>query len=270
MSLVFEQNLNCSVRLYNSDVLKVLSDIPDKTVDLVFADPPFNLDKEYEKKLSPEEYYLWCYKWISEGWRVLKDNGSFFLMTAQHHVGKMMQGLESGGFYRNMIIWHNSSMPVKNKFCTGYQPILYYVANEKRFTFNYGVEKRESKAVLPWGRKNKAHSIKDIWDDIPFISGGCMASSEAILSPGTKKKAHPCQMPIKLADRIVKYCSNAGDTVIDLFAGSGTMLSSCRKLNRHIIGIEVSREYCDNIVSRLNGNFDDRISVSNIDGEDYD
>lgn len=270
MSLFFEQITdNSRISLYHSDVLDALSSMPEKTADLIFADPPFNLNKEYEKELDPEEYYSWCAKWISEGWRVLKDNGTFFLMTAQHHVGRMMLSLENKGFYRNLIIWHNSSMPVKNKFCIGYQPILYYVANEKKFTFNYGVEKRESKVVLPWGRKNKAHSIKDIWDDIPFVSGGCMASSEAILIPGTKKKAHPCQMPIKLADRVVKYCSNPGDTVIDMFAGSGTMLVSCRKLNRNIIGIEASREYCKNIALRLNASIETGETVED-NGDDYD
>lgn len=229
------------------DVLPVLQE----KATLIIADPPFNLNKEFDTPMTSEQYYAWCDSWISQCWQATTDNGSFFLMNIQEHIGEMMMSMKKHGTFRNQIIWFNSTMPVKNRFCIGYQPIIWYVKNIKDYIFNYGSEKRVSTAALPWGKKNHAHSLKDIWDDIPFISGGCMASKEAVLAQGTKKKAHPAQMPLHLAERMIQYCSNEGDLVVDPFAGSGTTLLSALALNRKCVGIEANKEYCDLIVSRL-------------------
>ncbi len=212
--------------------------IPEK-MDLVFADPPFNLGKEYETPMSEQDYLAWCSKWIEVGVSLLAPNGAFWLMTRQPYVGHMMLMLEKMGLhFRDLIVWLNSSMPVKHHFCIGWQPLLWYVKNLDEYTFNYGAERRESSAAIPWGRKNNAGSIKDVWDDIPFVSGGCIPSKQTIFRSGTKRKAHPAQMPLGLSDRIVKYCTNPGDTVVDLFAGSATMGVSCTELNRHYYGLE--------------------------------
>ncbi len=243
------------VTLYCGDALECMQDILQddqfEWVNLVIVDPPFNLNKEFDTLMSAEKYKTWCDKWITLCWDMAQDDASFFLMTIQEYVGDMMEFLELGGEFRNQIIWFNSSMPVKTRFCIGYQPILWYAADAKDYVFNYGAETRQSNAALPWGRENKAHSIKDIWDDIPFISGGCMAAKEAILAPGSKRKAHSAQMPLALANRMIKYCSNEGDTVFDPFAGSGTTLVSAKRLKRKAIGIERNKDYCDIIVRRL-------------------
>jgi site-specific DNA-methyltransferase (adenine-specific) len=241
-------------KIYNLDCIEeMINYIDNESIDLIIADPPFNLNKVFDKKLSLQEYYDWCEKWIRNLFEKLKPTGSIFIMTAQEHVGRMSYYLDYYGYFRNLIIWFNSSMPVKNRFCRGYQPILYYVKDErKHFTFNYGIEKRDSKAVLPWGRKNKAGSIKDVWDDIPFVSGGCMASKEAILEKDSKKKMHSAQMPIKLADRMILYCSNVRDIVLDPFVGSGTVPLSAKNLERNFIGFETDKRYYDLANERLN------------------
>ena len=221
--------------------------------NLIIADPPFNLKKVFDQNWERDEYYGWCDTWIAESFEHLSPGGSIFLMTIQEHVGEMMRLMGKWGTFKNLIIWHNSSMPVKNRFCIGYQPILWYVHDDNDYIFNYGSEQRHSKAAIPWGRKNKSHSLKDIWDDIPFVSAGCMASKEAILVPGTKKKVHSAQMPIRLAERMIKYCSNPGDTILDVFAGSGTTLVAARGLDRKSIGIEKNEEYCRLIIDRLEG-----------------
>lgn len=235
--------------LINGDCLEELPSF--KNIDLIFADPPFNLGKEFDVPMTNEEYYSWCEKWINLCWDVLSQHGSFLLMTIQEHSGAMMEIMRKRGCFRNLIVWRNSSMPIKNRFCLAYQPILYYVKDIKNYTFNYGQEQRHSTAAIPWGRENNAHSLTDIWDDIPFVSGGCMASREAIMAPGTKKKLHSAQMPTKLSDRIIKYCSNEEETVLDPFAGSGTTLVSARSLNRIGIGIEKNDEYCKLIKDRI-------------------
>lgn len=229
--------MTVTAELRHGDCLEVLPELKGK-VTLVIADPPFNLGKEFDRKWTDEEYYAWCEALINACFDRLEANGSFFLMTIQRHVGRMMLSLGRLGHFRNMIVWLNSSMPVKDRFCIGYQPILWYVKSLDDYIFNYGVERRVSRAVLPWGRENTAHSIKDIWDDIPFVSGGCMASSEAILLPGTKKKAHPAQMPIRLAERMINYCTKEGDTVLDPCMGIGTTGVACIRTGRNFIGVE--------------------------------
>lgn len=241
---------NDQIVLYQGECESVLPELP-KTVSLVIADPPFNLKKEFDEDRTKQEYLQWCDNWIQLCWDRVSDRGSFFLMTIQEHVGSMMGSLEKVGSFKNLIVWHNSSMPVKTRFCIGYQPIVWYVRNEKDYIFNYGSEQRQSTAVLPWSRQNNAHSIRDIWDDIPFISAGCMASKEAILEPGTKRKVHSAQMPVRLAERMIKYCSNENDLILDPFAGSGTSLVAAQRHRRRAIGIERSEKYCDLIVSRI-------------------
>lgn len=244
--------------LYHCDVFDGLNYIDDESVDLIIADPPFNLNKDFDVFMSSTEYIQWCDDWIQKCWKKVKPNGSFFLMTIQDHIGAMMNSLSSKGFFRNQIVWFNSSLPVKDRFCIGYQPILWYVKNLENYTFNYGAEKSVSKTrSLPWGKKSNVFSLKDIWDDIPFISGGCMASKEALfVGDGSRKKKHSAQMPINLASRMIKHCSNEGDTVLDPFSGSGTTLISCKLLNRKSIGIERNEEYCSLIIDRLNGDLE--------------
>lgn len=253
MSCIYHQEPHLYTVIHGDCILELHPDARGlfANFNLIFADPPFNLGKEFDVPMTDDEYYAWCKRWIDNCWEALAPQGSFFLMTIQEHVGKMMEYMGRHGHFKNLIVWCNSSMPVKNRFCVGYQPILYYVKDKKNFTFNYGAEKRHSNAAIPWGKENNAHSIKDIWDDIPFVSGGCMASKEAVLQSGSKKKVHSAQMPLKLADRIIKYCSNDGDAVLDPFAGSGTTLVSAVSLKRWVVGIEKNEEYCKLIVDRL-------------------
>ena len=247
--------LNENIEIHQTDFLDFKI---DRKIDLVFADPMFNLNKEYASSNDyREDYYDWCKQWIKKCWGLLNDSGCFWLMTIQEHLGQKFSTMEEYGSFRNMVIWFNSSMPVKNRFCIGYQPLLWFVKDLKNYTFNYGVEKRVSQAALPWGRENKAGSIKDIWDDIPFISGGCMASKEAILQDGTKKKVHPAQMPLALAKRIVSYCTNPGDTVLDPFMGSGTVGVVCAQLDRKFIGIDISEQYFNLTKTRLENTIKD-------------
>lgn len=243
-----------SVNLYQGDCLEVLPKL-DMKFQLVIADPLFNVGKPYERtKMGKVDYWSWCWRWLKMVREVMSDNASIFVMTRQELVGDMMQILSEHVFlkFRNLIVWYNSSMSVKNKFCVGWQPILYYSVGSSP-TFNFGAQKRCSQAVLPWGRENKAGSIKDLWDDIPFVSAGCMVSKEAILLPGTKKKAHPCQMPEALAERMILYCSNPGDNVLDPMMGSGTVPVVAKRLGRNCVGIEKRSDYYELAKKRVEG-----------------
>jgi len=242
------------VQIRCGDILEVARSITAGSVDLVFADPPFNLGKEYshtDDDLGRNEYIEWTRSWLRACANLLKNTGSVYVMTIQKDIWIYQQLLEEMGFlFRNIIAWKNSSMPIKNRYCINYQPIIYFTKTDE-YTFNCKAESHISNAALPWGRKNKGNLMIDQWNDIPYVSGGCMAAKEAIFESGTKKKAHPCQMPVRLAERVVKFSSNPGDLVLDPFVGSGTTAEACLRLGRRFIGVDVSPEYCAIANARL-------------------
>jgi DNA modification methylase len=140
-------------------------------------------------------------------------------------------------------------MPLKKKFTISYQPIMFYTKSNQ-FTYHHDADSENTKSAMPYGRTPKGSTMKDLWDDIPFVAGGCMASKEAFLYPGTKHKYHKCQMPLKLANRIILASSNENDIVYDMFSGSGTFLVKAAELNRRYIGTEISNEYVENIIKQ--------------------
>ena len=235
-------------KIYNTDTIELMKQLPDNSVDLIFSDPPFNLGKDYGvDKDKRDNYYEWCADWIKEGWRILKPTGSFYLMTIQDHLQEMLSEMKKYGIQQNIIIWKNTSMPLKKKYSIAYQPILYFTKS-KEYTYHHDADGQVTSAALPYGKKPKSFTMKDLWDDIPFIAGGCMASKEAILYPNTKKKYHKAQMPLKLAQRIPLASSNDGDIVYDMFSGSGTFSVKAKELNRNYIGAELNEEYIENVI----------------------
>ena len=248
-------NKKYNMDIVHADCIEYIRTLPTASVDLVFADPPFNVGKSYSPSqtdaLPRDQYIAWCNTWLAECVRVLKPTGSIFVMTVQSNVWFMQHALEvSGCVFRNIIAWHNSSMPVKNRFCISYQPILYYTKTSAA-PFNFGAQRRKSTAVLPYGRTSSVGSIKDTWDDIKFVSAGCMAHPEAILVPGTKRKAHPCQMPEGIAERAILYTTREGDLVLDPFMGSGTVGVVAQRLCRRYVGIDKEEQYTQLASARI-------------------
>jgi len=235
--------------------IDVMKEIDADSIDLIFSDPPFNLGKDYgdtsKDDLSFDKYIEWCDEWVKECCRILKPTGSIYIMNISENIWIFQRIFHDLGLrFKNMIAWKNSSLPVKNRYCLNFQPILFYTKSDK-YTFNYGYESHISNAAMPWSRKNKGNLMIDQWNDIPFIAGGCMASKEAILEEGAKKKAHPCQMPLKLANRIIGFSSNENDLALDPFVGSGTFALSAKMMGRKYIGIDINSKYCDIAQKRI-------------------
>ena len=237
------------------DFLEIAKEIDSDSVDLVFADPPFNISKKYtnfEDNLSRKDYITWTDKWLEECFRILKNTGSIYVMNIQENVWFIQKKLEElGMLFRNIIVWKNSSMPVKSRFCINYQPIIFFTKSSK-YTFNYDAQKHYSDAVLPWGKKNNGNLMIDYWNDIPFLSGGCIAAKESILIEGTKRKAHVCQLPIALIKRMILFSTNENDIVLDPFAGSFTTAIAALETKRNYICVEKIDEYYDLGKKRIN------------------
>lgn len=235
--------------LYHGDCIDIMGSLPAESVDMIFADPPFNLGKKYGgdtkgDTLSPEKYYKWCEEWIEEGFRLLKNTGSFYLMTVDDHLPELFPMMKKRGVFVNLIKWKNVTNTYNRKsFRKSIQPILFYGKTEG-YKFNHKAQTRRVK--LPWEANktiNESGQLLDLWEDIPFVYAGAISHPEAILEPGTNSKAHLAQMPAGLSDRAILFSTDEGDTVLDPFNGSGTTGDSCIKLRRNFIGIERVEKY---------------------------
>ena len=245
------------VKIENKDCLSLLRELPNDSIDMVFADPPFNVGIKYKGyKDNSENYKEWCSEWIAECFRVLKPTGSFYLMTIDRHLEWKMPLMAKHGVFINLIKWKNvSANHDKNRFWNATQPIMLYGKTEN-YKFNtYAQTRTADDMVMSWNKKRAANAkfqLLDYWDDIPLVYAGSIKHKEAILEKGTCKKAHPCQMPEMLPGRAILFSTDEGDTVLDPFTGSGTTAASCQKLNRHFIGSELSPEYYELATKRVN------------------
>ncbi len=238
-------------RIYCGDCLDLMKEMPDKSVDLIFTDLPFNVGKKYGKDTTKDrrdDYYDWCEQWIGEGFRVLKDTGTFYLMTIPRHLEKKFPMMGKYGHFINLINWRNvSASPDERRFWGSTQPILVYGKTEN-YKFNqYAVTRRIPKENQRWGgyTTHAKGQLLDYWDDIPFIYAGRVHHKEAVIKPGTNSKVHPAQMPIGLPERAILFSSDVGDIVLDPFHGSGSTAVAAVRTKRAFIGIEKEQEFVD-------------------------
>ncbi|HEY7089681.1 MAG TPA: site-specific DNA-methyltransferase [Tepidisphaeraceae bacterium] len=254
-------------RLYNEDCIAGMGRIPQGSVDLAFADPPFNIGYEYdvyEDRLKAEEYLDWTKKWGTALVRTLKPTGTFWLAIGDDFAAelKLIFQRELGLVCRSWVIWYYTfGVNCKAKFSRSHTHLFHFVKDPRSFTFNtesirvpsarqlvYGDRRADSRGRLPddtWIlRPQDAADSFTPEEDVWYIPRVC----------GTFKERagwHGCQMPEQLLGRIIKACSNPGETVLDPFGGSGTTLVVAKKLARHFIGFELSRSYAKQIESRL-------------------
>lgn len=241
--------------IIQGDALDILRGFPEATFDLIFADPPYNIGKKYKNdrdRIPPEEYYAWCGEWIFEGYRVLKDSGSFYLKTIPRHLKRLFPLMR--GEFVNQIIWRNvSSYRNVVSFWTGYEPILFF-AKTPQYKFNRYAQRRINGDLnIRWtyDEGDAQGQLLDIWDDIPFVFTGSVKHPEAILEKGSNRKLHPCQMPIALARRAIEFSTDYGDLVLDLFSGSGSTAVAAVETNRESVSIEIESTYIELIKRRL-------------------
>lgn len=235
--------------LRQGDVLEVLQTLESESVDMVFADPPFNVGKKYAGKSGDNraDYYEWCEAWVSECFRVLKVTGTFYHMTIDRHLERLFPMMGKYGKFVNLIKWRNvSAEHAPRQFWNSTQPILMYAKSDE-YKFNTYAQARSQKQMVVSWSKERAERTKgqmmDYWDDIRPVFAGSIVHPEAILKPGTKQKAHLTQMPVGLPARAILFSTDEGDVVLDPFSGSGTTWEAAEKLGRVFIGIEIEAEY---------------------------
>jgi len=236
-------------KVYLGDCIEIMRQIPDGKVDLVFADPPFNIGIKYDNYndgRSYEDYYSWSEEWIAQTCRLLKKTGSIYVAINDEFVAEINIILKKQGLYfRNWIIWYYSfGQNQRKKFSRAHTHILYFTKHKNDFIFNDHEIRVPSARQLIYNdrRANPKGKIPDdVWD-FPRV---CGTFKERIGN-------HPCQMPERLLERIIKASSNEGDLVLDPFGGTGTTAFVAKQLKRHYITMDISETYFEVISKRLN------------------
>ncbi|TQR95529.1 DNA-methyltransferase [Paenibacillus ottowii] len=246
-------------KLYNGDCLELFKLVPGESVDTVFADPPFNLDKEYDEGVTDKNsfsgYLDWYYKWIDECIRVLKPGGSLFIYNIPKWNTYLSEYLSRKLNFRNWItVDMKFGLPIQNRLYPANYSLLYYVKGEKPNSFN--VQRIPLQTCPHCGReikdyggyKNKMNpngvTLSDVWSDIYPVRH----------SSSKSRKFN--ELSVKLLDRVISMSTNEGDVVLDPFGGSGTTFAVSELLGRKWIGFELGN--CQIIKERLENKEKDR------------
>ena len=229
------------------DCLDVMRQIPSDELDLIFADPPYNIGLSYENhndNMKYEDYIHWCRSWIKECARLLSPKGSLYVAINDEHAAEIVMILKDLGLYmRNWIVWHYTfGQQTQRKFSRSHTHILYFTKEEKGFIFN--ADEIRVPSIRQLINDKRANPKGKIPDDVWQISRVAGTFKERI-------KGFPCQMPLKLLERVIKTSSNRSSIVLDPFCGSGTTLHAAKLLGRGFIGIEKSQHYRNISLNRV-------------------
>ncbi|HET9336680.1 MAG TPA: site-specific DNA-methyltransferase [Sphingomicrobium sp.] len=234
--------------ILEGDCIAEMAKLPDRSVDMIFADPPYNLqlggdlfrpeggkvdacDDDWDKFDSLTAYDDFTREWLAEARRILKDDGTIWVIGSYHNIYRVGALLQDADFWiLNDIVWRKAN-PMPNfrgtRFTNAHETLLWCAKDEKaRYTFNY----RAMKAL------NDDLQMRSDWV-LPICSGAERVKDDA------GDKAHPTQKPEALLYRILLACTKPGDVVLDPFFGTGTTGAVARRLKRRWIGIERERSY---------------------------
>lgn len=244
----FEEKHNNNSMAILGDCLSVLKGMKSNSVNLVFADAPYNIGKDFgnnnDKWDSVQDYVDWCKVWIDECMRILRDDGTMYFMTATQHMPYLDVYVSENYNVLCRIVWAYDSSGVQSKKMYGslYEPILMINKSAKaKYIFNHEdilVEaKTGAKRKLIDYRKNPPQPYNT--EKVP----GNVWEFSRVRFKMDEYENHPTQKPELLLERIIKASSNVGDVVLDPFAGSFTTSAVAVKLGRFAVGIDMNEEY---------------------------
>ena len=235
-------------RILEQDCVSAMASLPDACIDMIFADPPYNLqlggdlfrpegsmvdavDDDWDKFDTFAAYDKFTRAWLKEARRILKPNGTLWVIGSYHNIFRVGAALQDEGFWiLNDVVWRKAN-PMPNfrgtRFTNAHETMIWASQGEKaKYTFNYKTMKS----------LNDELQMRSDWL-IPICAG-----QERLKEDG--KKAHPTQKPEALLYRVMLASTKPGDVVLDPFFGTGTTGAVARRLGRHWLGIEREKRYC--------------------------
>ncbi len=244
-------------RLIVGDCCREMAQLESDSVDLIFADPPYNLQlggellrpnnqsrvdgvaDEWDKFEDFAAYDAFTRAWLNEARRVLKDSGSLWVIGTYHNIHRIGTALQDLGFWLlNDVVWRKTN-PMPNfrgrRFTNAQETLIWCAKGEaqKGYTFNYEAMKSLNEDI----------QMRSDWL-LPLCTG-----AERVKKNG--RKAHPTQKPEALLQRVILAASKPGDVVLDPFLGSGTTAVAAKRLGRRWVGIEQSADYAEIAAARL-------------------
>ena len=232
------------------DCLTVLPLLPDNSVDLVIADPPYNLDKRFGetewRKTDAEAYQDFTRLWLTEVLRILKPDGSLYICT--DWTSGMILGpmLAEAAVLRNRITWQREKGRGAARNWKNGMEDIWFATRSEEYTFHLDAVRLRRRVLAPY----RADGVPKDWENTPDgkFRDTCPSNFwDDITVPFWSMKentAHPTQKPEKLMAKLFLASSDPGDVILDPFAGSGSACVAAKKLGRRFIGIERERTYC--------------------------
>ena len=243
-------------KIFKGNCIKIMSGLPENSVDLIFADPPYNLqlggdlhrpdnskvnavDDQWDKFSSFSTYDKFTQEWLKEARRILKPNGALWVIGSYHNIFRVGASLQDLGYWiLNDIIWRKSN-PMPNfkgkRFTNAHETLIWAAKSDKaKYTFNYDALKELNEGV----------QMRSDW-----LFPICNGSERLKKLDGTK--VHPTQKPESILHRILVATTKPGDLILDPFFGSGTTGVMAKKLGRQYIGIDQDQDYIKAAEARL-------------------
>jgi len=248
-----------------------MSELPDKSVNLMVTSPPYNIGIDYGNKhvngkvvgskgvkysdsLPEEDYRKMLKKVIDETRRVLTDNGQIWFNIKNRYDGKQVippfwvMDLFEGMYLKNLIIWNYDWGGSTNKrFAPRYEYVFFYTKHKDEYTFNLDEVKIPALNYRPDRYKSQLKNPSDVWR-MALVSGNEI-----------ERTNHPAQYPEELIERIILTGTNEGEIVLDPFMGSGTTAVVAKQLNRHYVGYEIMKDYIEMANKRIEKNSNNKI-----------
>ena len=251
--------------IHNGDCIEILNKQVDlESIDLIFADPPYNLSgnglkwsgnktggdwymmNENWDKMTALEYLTFTRQWIGACSRVLKGNGSIYISCSYHNIGEILTTLKQLDFKTNNVItWHKTNaMPnMTKRVFTHSAEFIIWATKGNKWVFNYETVKK----INPEKQRDGAlKQMRDVWS-IPLVQG------KERMKDSNGRTLHPTQKPEEMLKRIILASSNENDIVLDPFLGTGTTTYIAQKYSRNWIGIEKEKKYVEVAKRRMSG-----------------
>jgi len=235
------------INIQQGNSLELIKSLPNESIDLIIADPPYNLGKDYGEgndSFSHGDYIDFSERWLTEAHRVLKSSGTVYIFMGVRFISSLYHILEHTlkMTFNSWICWHYTQGMGKRKgFSPRHDDILMFTKSDV-FTFNLDSIRIPQKFYRSVNNMRGANP-GDVWE------------FSHVHYCNKNRKAHPTQKPEGLIERMILASSNEGDFVLDPFAGSGTTLRVCQQLGRHCLGYELNSEYAEIIKNRLDEPF---------------